>query len=251
MICSSIWLVGSGFVRPVSRWSAQTRKLIIDFHFLPLVRDHANVFRRAEEGRIDHDSGHLAAPGTYSVTMALRSMGEVRELGSESFEVVPLRDGTLPSASPEEVVAFLKEVDKSSRVISGLRAILGETGERLDAIEAAVARSTTADFDAEVEAMQRRLYDMRDAMSGSQQQDRVSELKEHSIGNWMMAASMGTSMSTYGPTPTHRRSLDIAQELLEQMRGDIAQLVEVDIPALEERLEAAGVAWTTGRKVPQ
>ena len=199
----------------------------------------------------DNDSGHLAAPGTYTVSLAIRSKGDVKEIGSETFEVVPLREGTLPSATPEEVVAFLRQVDETQRVMGGVDAVLDETEEKLEAIEKAIARSLTSEFDAEVEAMQRQLYELRDRLSGDQQKDRVSELKSHSIGNWMMAASFGNMMSTYGPTPTHERSLEIAQELLEQLRTDVAQLADVDIPELEERLEAAGVAWTTGRKVPQ
>jgi hypothetical protein len=199
----------------------------------------------------DNDSGHLAAPGTYTVTMAVRSEGEVRETGSETFEVVPLRDGTLPGASPAEVVAFLQKISETERVIGAVGAVLDETEEKLDAVDKAIARSVTAEFDAEVDGMRRRLYELRDRLSGDQQKTRVSELQDHTIGNWMMAASFGNMMSTYGPTPTHQRSLEIAQELLDELRADVAQLADTDIPQLEERLEAAGVVWTKGRKVPQ
>jgi hypothetical protein len=131
----------------------------------------------------DGDSGFLAPPGTYTVTLALRSKGEARELGSESFEVVPLRQGTLPAAPPAEVVMFLQEVAETNRVISGVRAVLDETGTKLDAIEAATERSLTAEFDTRIDALQRRLYELRDRLSGDQQKARVSELQEHTIGS--------------------------------------------------------------------
>ena len=175
----------------------------------------------------------------------------MREIGSETFEVVPLRDGTLPSASPAEVVAFLQEVAESQRVMGAVGAVLDETEEKLEAIDKAIARSLTAEFDAEVDEMHRRLYELRDRLSGDQQKTRVSELQAHNVGTWMNVASFGNMMSTYGPTPTHQRSLEIAQELLEALRADVAQLADSDLPELEERLEAAGVAWTKGRKVPQ
>ena len=34
------------------------------------------------------------------------------------------------------------------------------------------------------------------------------------------------------------------------MYPELQRLVEADLPALEERLEAAGVPWTTGRALP-
>ena len=57
-------------------------------------------------------------------------------------------------------------------------------------------------------------------------------------------------MSTYGPTADHRKTLDIAQEELAEVSAGLAQLVEVDLPAFEQKLEAAGVPWTPGRGVP-
>ena len=61
---------------------------------------------------------------------------------------------------------------------------------------------------------------------------------------------MGNMLSTYGPTPNHEKSLRLAQEALEGVKKELAQLVEVDLPALEEKLDAAGVPWTPGRGVP-
>ena len=46
--------------------------------------------------------------------------------------------------------------------------------------------------------------------------------------------------STYGPTGTHREQLDIARADWEAQRGALEQAVEIDVPALAVRLEAAG-----------
>ena len=60
----------------------------------------------------------------------------------------------------------------------------------------------------------------------------------------------GVRLSTYGPTPTHLRSFELAQQGLADVREGLTTLVEQDLPGLEERLEAAGVPWTPGRGVP-
>ena len=61
---------------------------------------------------------------------------------------------------------------------------------------------------------------------------------------------MGNMMSTHGPTPNHQNTLAIAQEELAEVKTGLAQLVEVDLPAFEDKLDAAGVPWTPGRGVP-
>ena len=62
---------------------------------------------------------------------------------------------------------------------------------------------------------------------------------------------IGTMFSTYGPTPTHRRSLEIAAENFAGIRDGLKRIHGSDLPALRARLDAAGVPWTPGRAVPQ
>ena len=61
---------------------------------------------------------------------------------------------------------------------------------------------------------------------------------------------MGNRLSTYGPTPTHRRQFEIAKDQFAALREQLTQLVDTDLPALEAQLDAAGVPWTPGRGVP-
>ncbi|MEJ2086460.1 MAG: hypothetical protein P8Y44_12410, partial [Acidobacteriota bacterium] len=70
------------------------------------------------------------------------------------------------------------------------------------------------------------------------------------ISQRLMAVNSGTRHSTYCPTPNLSKTLTIAQEELAEVRSALAQLVDIDIPAFEAKLEAAGVPWTQGRSVP-
>jgi hypothetical protein len=51
---------------------------------------------------------------------------------------------------------------------------------------------------------------------------------------------MGTAYSTYGPTPMHIESLDIAKSIHEKIRKQLLGIVKDEIPALKKELDAAG-----------
>ena len=70
-------------------------------------------------------------------------------------------------------------------------------------------------------------------------------------GTRLFVASMGTSRSSYGPTPTHRRSLEIAETEFAGIRQQLNGLVEQRIPALEDKLLTAGAPWIPGNPVPE
>jgi hypothetical protein len=72
----------------------------------------------------------------------------------------------------------------------------------------------------------------------------------HTLTRRLQAAQMGTMWSTYGPTPTHRRSLEIAEKELAAVRERINAVLEQRLPAFEKKLDAEGAPWTPGRPVP-
>ncbi len=197
--------------------------------------------------------GFLAAPGTYSVHLAKRVNGVVTELGkSQSFEVVSLVEPTLKGMEPAETVAFLRQVGELQRVVTGTVAVLDQTAGRLTAIREALMRSTVGDtrLDDEVRALEGRLHEAREALQGYERQNRFGEPIPPSITRRLRVVLAGNRASTYGPTPTHLRSYEIAVEELGEVRRELVQLIETDLKALEEKLEAAGVPWTPGRGVP-
>ncbi len=57
--------------------------------------------------------------------------------------------------------------------------------------------------------------------------------------------------STSAPMATHHRNYETAAAEFSEMLDDLRALVEGDLVALEEKLEAAGAPWTPGRAIPQ
>ncbi len=196
--------------------------------------------------------GWLAAPGTYTVSLAKRVDGELTALGEpQTFEVVRLTEGTLPGSPPAATVAFLRQISELQRSVSGARAVIDDTSKRLAAIKKALMRSSAdASLGDEVRGLEKRLFELREALLGNEQKGDMSEPDVPSISGRLGVVSTGNASSTYGPTPHHRRNYEIAVEGLAEVRAGLNQLVDVDLEALEEKLDAAGVPWTPGRSVP-
>ena len=91
---------------------------------------------------------------------------------------------------------------------------------------------------------------MDERLSGNRARASVEDDGPMTITRRLRVAQMGTSLSTYGPTPTHRRSLEIAEQELAKLREQLNAVLEQRLPAFEKKLEAAGAPWTPGRPVP-
>jgi hypothetical protein len=71
-----------------------------------------------------------------------------------------------------------------------------------------------------------------------------------SISARLSAVGLGADYALSGPTAMHREVFAIAKRELADLKRDLNRLVETDLPALERRLDEAGVPWTPGRAVP-
>ena len=89
----------------------------------------------------------------------------------------------------------------------------------------------------------------RDVASGGC--PRRSESAPPGIMNRIRQIVFGHWSSTSASTATHRRNYEIAAAEFSEMLDELRTLVEGDLVALEEKLEAAGAPWTPGRRIPQ
>jgi len=68
--------------------------------------------------------------------------------------------------------------------------------------------------------------------------------------NRLNAASMGVRNSTYGPTPTHVKSLDIAKIEFNEIQIELINITKNKFPILEKQLIDAGAPWIEGQEIP-
>ena len=86
-------------------------------------------------------------------------------------------------------------------------------------------------------------------VGGSPAKDAVGERNNPSVRSRMYTAMRGMS-TTYGPTPLHHMSLDIAQEEFAGIKTKLEKLANEAVPALEEAVRKAGAPWIEGQPLP-
>jgi hypothetical protein len=144
------------------------------------------------------------------------------------------------------------EVAALQRAVSAADEAIELAFKRIEDLDKALARSTTdpGTLDSELEALKQRLYGLDQRLSGNRSRRAMGEVSVPNISRRLRVAAMSSGMSDYGPTATHRRAFEIATEEFGALEGDLKQLLEIDLPALEAEMEAAGVPWTPGRPLP-
>jgi photosystem II stability/assembly factor-like uncharacterized protein len=202
----------------------------------------------------NNDSGFMAPPGSYSVTLAKRVDGVVTELdGPVPFEVVRVFEGTLEGTPPVETAAFMREVAELNRAVSAASQVVSLGFERLANLERALARSTVepGSLASELERLKQRLYALDESLTGNRSVRSMGEPQSPTVAGRLRVAAFNDGQSDYGPTATHRRALEIAAEQFAGLEPQLRSLLERDLPALEAKMEAAGVPWTPGRPLPE
>ena len=70
-----------------------------------------------------------------------------------------------------------------------------------------------------------------------------------SVSSWLGHARRGVSNSSYGPTASHRQSVDHARSVFEPVKAQLNELVDVALPTLKREMQAAGAPWTVGQAI--
>jgi len=191
--------------------------------------------------------GLMVAPGTFTVTLSSQVDGEVTELAEpRSFEVVPLRHGALEGADPATVAAFWREYESAVRVHTAMQLSLKKLLAQVDRMQVVLSHSR-ADS-----ALETRLHDVRgsilavdEVLNGNRSRQEPGEKTRPIIQDRLFSVSLGVDRSTYGPTPTHRESLDIAQRQIDEVRVQVED-VRQQVSDLGRALVDAGAPWLEG-----
>jgi photosystem II stability/assembly factor-like uncharacterized protein len=202
----------------------------------------------------DPNSGHMAPPGTYTVTLSKRVDGTVADLaGPMEFEVVRVFEGALDGTSPVETAAYMQQVASLQRAVSAASEVVDDGFDRIEYLEKALVRSQTAPggLDTELEALKQQLYEVDQALSGHRSLQNMGEASSPTISRRLRTASSSDGRSDYGPTAMHRRNFEIASQEFAALEPKMRRLLEVDLPALESKMEEAGVPWSPGRPLPE
>ena len=197
-------------------------------------------------------SGPLAAPGNYTVSLATRANGVLEDTGLQSsIHVKPMRQNSLATVSPAEVVAFGTRLDNLMREGNGANSAMKALLAELTAIKKTLPRSgADSALRVQARALELEVMDLQLRLSGDEDRDLAGDSGPVSVAKRINVAQMGTSFSSYGPTPTHERSLEIAEQEFTGIKAALDRIFNTELPALRKAMDEAGVPWTPGRGVP-
>jgi hypothetical protein len=189
-----------------------------------------------------------APPGTYHVSFATRIDGVFTPIGeTQAFQVVAIDSvGTRRIAS----LADQQKIADLNRSVLGLSQVVNEALGRMALFKRAVDETPTADTTLQraVRVMTNRLKDAQEQLSGDPTMESRNEASPPSLLNRRGGAIGNNWGSTLeAPNAQQLAELDYVRAKYTDILNQIRQLIQVDLKALEQRAEQAGVPWTAGR----
>lgn len=193
-------------------------------------------------------SGAMAPLGDYTVTLSREMNGKVTELsGPVSFTVKPLHETTIPNPDPSEYQAYRVRVKEVQDKLAAVQEFMNDAEEKLSAMQTALRRSAVApgEMNEKLYSLGHELRTLDKELNGSDARDEIGERNPPSISSHFFAGYRGLS-TTYGPTPNHRRSLGIAENMLTEIMPKVERLRDEVIPSLQQELRSAGAPYIIG-----
>ncbi len=192
-------------------------------------------------GNVGDGSGLLAAPGTYTGTLFKMEKGKISLLGSSvTFDVKPLREGSLPGSAPGVAAAFWRSYERLSRDVNSFDNSLRTLTRTADRLHIAASRSNLGnDILEKAMDLESRVKALNSSYGGNSARREIGEKVDPTIGDRMFALWKGLSWSTYGPTETHKKSMELAQNELGTLTSQLNSL-KAEAKELANQVVAAG-----------
>jgi len=188
-------------------------------------------------------NGAMIVPGTYTVTLSKDIDGKVTPLSEPvSFKVVPLRHGILKGAIPKETVAFWKQLQTFWGNLSATSLSLQNDIKEIKAMQQSLALSDAepGELDTQIEKVKQELLHLDARLNGNKSKDQVGEKYPPTVRYRLMAAYSVVNNSTYGPTQTAIKSLNIARSEFATIQSKLDDIVNKQMPVLKTALKKAG-----------
>jgi hypothetical protein len=187
----------------------------------------------------------------FSVSMQQRVDGIVTDLGqSQDFELVSIREPTLPGSTQGQRVVFESQVDELSRAGNGTVQAIDRISAEIDAIKQVLTRSMADPSLYEIaDSIQERMLDQRDRLSQNSTRDVFKDWTGVSLQERLFHARFIPDAGAYGPTPAQRSSYDIGRTLYDDVVENLTGLVDMEYAVLKDALDMAKVPWSPGRGI--
>ena len=201
----------------------------------------------------EEPKGALAAPGEYTVILSKQIDGIITELSdAKTFSVEQLRKGALDGSAPQLTAAFWQDISDLNRSVSAANVAVKKALKKVDYLKTALIRtkSIPGNLDKDLHSLRQSLLELDEIMNGNRSKRKVGEKRNPTIISRLGFAMSGTANSTYGPTPTHKKSFDIANKQFKVLKITLDEILNNQMPKLEKQLIEAGAPWVEGQPIP-
>jgi len=202
--------------------------------------------------RRDPGDGIMAMPGNYTVTLYRHHNGDTKKMtDAVPFELKALGGSTLPAKNRAELVTFQKETAEFQRVFSGATSMLSTASEKVTAMQKAVMAlpAPSAEWLGQLKKMEQDIANIRKDIYGDRRASTLDIDTEPSISSRLYGMAYASYGSTSAPTKTMRNELALAKEAFGPVFQKIKSMVQNEVKAMEQKLEAAGAPYTPGRMI--
>jgi photosystem II stability/assembly factor-like uncharacterized protein len=196
----------------------------------------------------ENQSGPLAVPGTYQVSLSKVVNGIETDYGvSQTFEVVSLDNRTFPSQDRQADLAFDLKAGQLNKAISGAQKYLGELETRLNHMDAAITETLQADQSllAQTHQLLRQLAEIKLQLNGNSVIARRNEPTATSVSEYINYLLWSRSENTGPVTPDHKLRFQRASEGYARVYEALTSLNE-KVEQLEQQLRQAHSSWIPG-----
>jgi len=188
-------------------------------------------------------SGVMAAPGEYTVTLSKQVDGIITDLSApKPFTVERMWKGALEGSDPKETAIFWQEIAKLQRATTAASLALRKALKKVEVLHIALSRTPAAPgkLDKQLFDLRQALLELDEKLNGNRSKQQIGEKNNPTINYRLGVAMSGTMSSTYGPTPTHKRSLEIARSQFSDFKRALDNILKEELPRLEKALNDAG-----------
>ncbi len=195
-----------------------------------------------------NDSGPLAVPGTYQVSLAKVVKGVETDYGvSQSFEVVSLDNRTFPSNDRKADLTFDLKAGQLNKAIRGAQKYLTELQTRIQHMDAAITETVNVDQSllAQTHQMMRQLEQIKLDLNGNAVVARRNEPTPDSVSDYIGYLLWSRSENTGPVTPDHKLRFKRASEGYARVYDALTGL-NSKVEQLEQTLRNANSGWIPG-----
>jgi hypothetical protein len=123
---------------------------------------------------------------------------------------------------------------------------------RVERMQLVIANSGAAagPLDKRLSDIRSELLAIDNRLNGDRAKQQLGEKFRPIINDRLSAVLRGVERSTYGPTATHRRSLEIAKKQIAELRLDLVEW-QAKLSDLAVDLLATGAPWIEGEPLPE